>query len=328
MENKKLVKKSVILYHASCMDGLASASIMYENLIAVGEDCIDCFPMQYESKKTDDEIIERLDNLIELDKNTKIFVVDFSFSKKVTEWLLENCYHFVLLDHHKTAAQNLKGIKIRENSFFNIDLSETKSGAMLCYDFCKKNMTKNSEILEKYEELITRISDRDLWHFKYDDTKLIYEFLNFKVAKNSVSSFIDCIDTYSLDEMIEGGKILLQFKDKNVTQVAKAFKKHPNNIMLPIVIKDDLSYIEFNILNSTNNISEIGNEVTLVNNKPTIIYFVKNDSNVILSLRSTDEVNEKIGITMDAVAKSYNGGGHACAAGFELSFFEFSKLCY
>lgn len=73
-----------------------------------------------------------------------------------------------------------------------------------------------------------------------------------------------------------------------------------------------LEGIKFSMINTTTLISEMGNEMCLKYNQPSLMFFVLENGEVIFSLRSTDDLPD-----VSVVAKAYGGGGHRNACGFK-----------
>jgi len=297
-------KRNVIIYHKDCMDGLASAYLMnfylkikaYERSESFGNIFI---PMQYgESFK--DFIKEN-----EINENDNIYFVDFSLKRDTMKDLINMVNFVTIIDHHETAQNELQGL---QDQFDNIDLifNMNKSGAMLTYEYITKRkvIVDNSEIFEY-------IQDRDLWKWELKNSKEVSEFLMFKIIPNSIDSFSKIINNYTINDMIEVGKILLEKKEIDVDSKTKIDK------LKEVKIKGET----FLICNATSNISEIGNTICKKHNKKACMYFILPNNDVVLSFRSLCELG-----SINDTAVKLGGGGHPLAAGATVSLETLVKI--
>ena len=112
----------------------------------------------------------------ELPDSSRVTIVDFSYPRDVLIAMRERMESLRVLDHHKTAAQDLAGL-----DFVTIDMQ--KSGAMLAWEYWFPG--ESAPLLLQY------IQDRDLWLFHLKNSSEISAALrsypkNFEVW-NSLS---------------------------------------------------------------------------------------------------------------------------------------------
>ena len=89
-------------------------------------------------------------------KGKNVIIVDFSYPRDVLIKMAEDADSIIVLDHHKTAEENLKGL-----DFCIFDM--TRSGAVMAWEhFHGKG---NTPLLFQY------IQDRDLWQWKLPQSK-------------------------------------------------------------------------------------------------------------------------------------------------------------
>jgi len=288
MQNNRQIK---IFYHSNCMDGLASAFIAKTTLEREAE--VNCIPIQYGEEEI---IFGRSDKAglkYPIQKDDEIYFVDFSLKRDLMIELAGMVKEIVVLDHHKTAEENLRGLEDElENVTIIFDMN--KSGATLCFDyFIDSGLTK--KIFFDY------IADRDLWNFKLSSSREVNEGLRFIVKPNDLDFFQVVYEGFDMFSYKEVGEILLQQKQQ---QVASKVKK----------VKDlTINGIKFKALNVTENISEVGNEICKLYNTPALMYFFTENDEVVCSLRSIDILED-----VSVVAKAFGGGGHRNACGFTL----------
>jgi oligoribonuclease NrnB/cAMP/cGMP phosphodiesterase (DHH superfamily) len=146
----------ICFYHANCADGFTAAWVVWEKY---GD--IDFRPVSYGK-----ELLYGIEG-----KN--IIVVDFSFSPEMMAYLEGAARTVVVLDHHKTAAENLS---MYDNQFrldhrvvcvgeTLVEFDMTRSGAMMAWDFCFPSQNP--------PRLVRMVQDRDLWLWRIDGSREI-----------------------------------------------------------------------------------------------------------------------------------------------------------
>ena len=174
-------------------------------------------------------------------------------------------------------------------------------------------LTSDNSLILRNEQItfiswvIKYIKDRDLWNWKLPYSREISEALAFLIKPNDINSFRDnaFIGITALKEI---GSTLLKKKNQ---QVQSKLSK----------VRDlTLCDIEFKIINVTENISELGNEICIEYNKPALMYFITQDMKVICSLRSINELSD-----VSKVATIFGGGGHRNASGFTVNLQTFMQ---
>lgn len=213
-------------------------------------------------------------------------IVDFSFPRDVLLDLQSRCPDIVVLDHHATAEEALKGL-----DFCVFDME--RSGAGIAWDWFMSSPRPT---------LINLIEDRDLWRWKVPGSKAFHSFIlsqpfDFDVWDNIAAQ----LEGDSAFALYEKGQVLL---DAEATLVSK------------IVTKSWLGRIGAHrvaFCNIASHWSEVGEK--LCERFPDAMYAasftVLPDLTVMWSLRSRN------GFDVSEVAKAFGGGGHRAAAGFK-----------
>lgn len=266
----------LVIYHANCADGFGGAYCFWkfakENNLQV-----DFHEGRYNRNPPDVT-------------NRRVFLVDFSYKRKVIEEMLEIASHITIIDHHKSAIEDLNGLS--HPKFVKVfDL--TKSGAGLAWDYLF--------IGQPRPKLLDHIEDRDLWRFAIPHTKEIQAAL-----------FAEDYDFEKWDELISGGDISLL----RMTAAGMAIsKKHSRDVKLlvdictrPMVIGGYMvpaASIPFMFA------SEAGH-IMAENNPFAACYYDTNNYRE-FSLRSARD-----GIDVSKIAALYGGGGHFHASGFKV----------
>jgi oligoribonuclease NrnB/cAMP/cGMP phosphodiesterase (DHH superfamily) len=146
--------KIAAVYHqlsedTSCHDGIASAWVVrryYPDAIAV--------PCTYDRRQAFCATLP--------DDIDKLYAVDFSFTPDQLDLLASKVNVLLVIDHHKSA---FKEIGDRADCFFDLE----ESGATACWNYFFVGQEK--------PPILKFIKDRDLFEFKYPETKWIHEAL-------------------------------------------------------------------------------------------------------------------------------------------------------
>ena len=281
-------KKVLCVYHKDCMDGISSAYIVDERLgkynnitflaMQYGEDFFNEFEKTEDNIKTFDEVI----------------VVDFCLQIEEYKILESFVDHITILDHHKTAIKVVE--ELQENKIYTIVFDMNISGALVTFDYFNMQEFGYNRLPFEY------ISDRDIWAWKLKNSKEVSEAAMVTVEPNNLISFNDFYCNWNLFSLVKTGSILLAKTDQVVSSKIKLSK----------LTQTSIRGIDVLMTNATNNISEIGNGICLEHGKISCMYFILPDGKVIFSLRSIDTLKDA-----SEIAKSYGGGGHRNACGFE-----------
>lgn len=250
-----------ILYHDNCQDGFGSAYAAWKKY---GDSAI-YIPCAYGKPLPKD-----------IPNGSTVFMIDYSGSREeMIDW--NNKYSFQVIDHHKTAEQNLKGL-----SFAHFDM--TKSGALLAWEFFNPR--------SPVPFLLSHISDRDLWQFKLPDTKAI------SIALFSYPYDFNVWDKLSTYDLANEGKTLLRYQDQIVDMICKkAYYTTLNDHKIVAV-------------NATSHWSEVGSTLAQWPDAKFAVSYYKDKDGYKWSLRSVGDFD------VSAIAKQFGGGGHLNASGF------------
>lgn len=256
-----------VIYHGGCYDGFCSAWLwnkIYPNS--------EYYSGIYQTKPPDVS-------------GRDVVLLDFSYKRPILEELNKTANSLLVLDHHKTAQQDLEGLNYCQ---FDMD----RSGARMTFDYL--NMADDYN-----DDLINYIQDRDLWTWKLPYSKEInaciqsysLTFEDFDILNDRFNNF---------EQMRAEGAAILR---NNKKIVEEHFDKSQE------IVFDGHKVLE---VNATVLMSEIGGR--LAKNRPFgMTYFINKNGEKIYSLRSTNE-----GVDVSEIAKKYGGGGHRNAAGFKL----------
>ncbi len=267
---------ALILYHADCDDGFGAA---YAAWLSLGDGA------EYQPVYYGDQIaVERL-------TGRQVFILDFSFSPVVLLNMAQHAANIVLLDHHKSAAEQWADVEPIANVALQFDMD--RSGAQLAWDYFHSGSVR--------PPLIDHIGDRDLWRFALKDTKAFCAGLG--LIPTSFASWQDAA-THP-EDLIAKGHTVLEVLQR---QIDSALRKD----LRPVTLCGHQGLAT----NAISNTSEIGQAIAKRSGTFSLTFFIKGDE-AICSLRSIAPFDVSV------IATHYGGGGHAQASGFTISIERF-----
>ena len=252
-----------VLYHQNCEDGFGAAWVAWK---ALGDQA-EYLPVQHG------------DSPPKLPDSSRVTIVDFSYPRDVLIELGERMESLRVLDHHKTAAQDLAGL-----DFVTMDMQ--KSGAMLAWEYWFPG--ESAPLLLQY------IQDKDLWLFQLENSSEV------SAALRSYPKDFDVWNSLSVDDLAKDGIAIQRAINIQVSShVEVATLRTVAGYLVPVV-------------NATCYQSEIGDQLnTRYPDAPFAASFLdRADGKRRWSLRSRGDFD------VGEVAQRFGGGGHKNAAGF------------
>lgn len=288
----------IILYHAGCADGTGAALAAY---LKFRDDAV-YLPVNYGEDPPEDLIA-----------GSPMFILDFSYSREILLEMKQRHPDLVVLDHHKTSAETLKGLDF---AVFDMD----SSGAVMAWRHFHPGLD--------VPEFFLYIQDRDLWRFakpmSYNVSLGLRSYpLDFRTWDRL--NLINKIESLAVD-----GAVIRRSVDQAIGFMVERTRfaafdmrtENPNITFLPesefsFVVEswkrpDDLVYI-VPVVNATVHFSEVGEALLkeCPNAKFAAYYFDRGNGIRQWGLRSRE------GFFCSWIAQRFGGGGHAQAAGFE-----------
>lgn len=261
---------SMCIYHGNCADGFGAAWAVRK---ALGE--IDFYPGKYHEPPPDVA-------------GKDVVMVDFSYKRPVLLEMAEKANSILILDHHKTAAEDL--VDLPENVTAKFDIGH--SGAMLAWEHFFPG--------QEPPLLLLHIEDRDLWRFALQNTRQIQASVfsypyDFQVW--------DTLMAMAPDMLAAEGEAIDRKHFKDIRELLGVTTREMmiGGHRVPVA---NLPYTMS---------SDAGHE--LAKGRPFAACYWDTPGGRVFSLRSTNE-----GEDVSAVAKQYGGGGHRNASGFTVSF--------
>lgn len=290
--------KPLVIYHADCTDGYGAAFAAW---LKLGDEA-EYLPMNYNEGIAYGTYQDR-----------EVYVLDFSFPRPIMEQMFVLAKRVVWIDHHKTAFEMWCVKSYQEKGrFFNttyphhIHLDIEKSGALLAWEYFHPGTS--------VPMLIQHIDDRDRWQFKIEGSKELHAAL----ASYRPWSFtkwddgLGVLTPAGLETLKQEGTAILRAQDQNVQQMAKQARKcviHARHRDYPVVL--DTTPFPGLAVNASLHQSEVGHELANQSGTYGLVWYLGADNKVRCSLRSNGDYD------VSAIAKSFGGGGHRNAAGFE-----------
>ena len=289
------MSKPLVIYHGNCADGFTAAWCFHKKY----GDTYEYFAGTYQTPPPD--VTGR-----------DVYLVDFSYKRPVVEKMLSVANSVTLIDHHKSAIEDLDGLKDHYDNYY-LYISLVKSGARLAWEWCFGSFPA--------PYVLKHVEARDLWKFlpaTREVTAVVfsyeYTFENWdalmSVAEDRAGiSFNSLDDGYSIGDMISEGQAVERKHHKDVAELNKAltFRMNIGGHNVPVV---NVPYTYG---------SDACNK--LCEGEPFAAYFYFKPTGVEFGLRSSEK-----GLDVSAIAVLYSGGGHRNASGFRVSFEKFNEM--
>ena len=269
--------KPLCIYHANCADGFTAAWVAHTYF--TGE--VDLYPGVYQQPPP---------NVLDRD----VYLVDFSYKRPVIEAMREVAHKIVILDHHKSAIEDLAGVHGIE-TVFDIE----RSGARIAWDYWFPG--------REPPPLLLHVEDRDLWRFALPRTREIQAALfSYPYDIDTWGTLMTIID---LPTLAQDGRAIERKHHKDIDELLRVttrrmmIGRHSVPVAnLPYTLSSDAGH-------------------KLAQGEPFAACYWDTPTGRTFSLRSDEN-----GLDVSLVAAQYGGGGHKHAAGFTVSRAEAIKM--
>ena len=276
------MKPYLCIYHGNCADGFTSAWVVRR---ALGEDKVDFYPGVYNDEPP-----------WELIKDRNVIFVDFTYKLAKMEKVLANAENILVLDHHKSAEQDLLALAPRHTLGMYFDMK--RSGARMAWDYFFPDVT--------VPNLIRFVEDRDLWIFQYPETRAFNTYLFSKTYtfENWDELYRLAEDEKGLTAAVKAGEAIDEKHFKDIMELLAVCKYE----MIIGGIKVPVANLPYTMSSDAANILAKSHE-----SKMGACYY-ETGAHRVFSLRSL-----KDGPDVSKIASGYGGGGHAQASGFRVA---------
>lgn len=288
------MRSTLCIYHAACTDGFAAAYAVWK---ALG-DKVEFHAGTY--GETPPDVAGR-----------HVVLVDFSYKRPVLEMMGTQALSVVVLDHHKTAFEDLQGYPvpafipgdpIRPWAPIEALFDMNRSGAGIAWDFFHPG--------EVRPRLIDLVEVRDLWRkedSRWEDARRAHAVISSYPA--GIATFDTLVDAYNDPERFAVntivGDALLRQADRHVGEVIGVGRRPATIGGIPAVMVNCPPWMA----------SDVGDRLGRDPNVRCVATYQDTKDWRLFSLRS----REPDGIDVGALAKAFGGGGHKHSAGFRVA---------
>jgi oligoribonuclease NrnB/cAMP/cGMP phosphodiesterase (DHH superfamily) len=296
----------LILTHASCPDGWCAA---YVCKLKYPE--AEIMPLNHGLNE------QRLSNLFDSCAGRDVIMVDYSLrTRELNDQLNATTTSFRILDHHKTAQAVLEGAK-----YATFDMKRSGAGLAWDYLFGKDSMGPYGEDYAERPFWVSYTEDQDLWNWALPNSQEINAFL--MVQERGIATWNE-ITRMTQEEARDRGvgvRQYIEYYTRSVVAEAQegilrfqtgTLESEDGSITLPIFT--DYRTAVLNIPYA--GVSEAGSALCKAGYPVALLWFERGDGMTTFSLRGDGSAD------VSAIAKSFGGGGHHNAAGFQLSLYE------
>lgn len=272
--------KPLVIYHGrSCPDGFAAALaawLFYEG--------------QAEFLGLDHGDIKSVADLPALDGRA-VYILDFSFSAEILRGIEERAVKLVMLDHHKSAADQLEGFVCR-CGVVHFDMH--KSGARLAWEFFQRETP--------LPDLVRFVEDRDIWVWQFPESAGFLAALDMEPFSFERWNEIAGFDAMQLAMYVERGRAMDEKFNKLAAGIAESAQPVAFNGVHGLMVNAPGVFH-----------SVVGDILSKQSNTFALMWSVDKSGVIKAGLRSQRHFN------CIPLAESMRGGGHAQACGFKMS---------
>ena len=277
--------KPLVIYHGNCADGFSAAWCFWRKY----GDGADYVAGVYQQAPPD--VTGR-----------DVYLVDFSYKRPVVEQMLKQANCVALIDHHKTAIDDLQPL-FSEYDFNALAYGQDKRAIWYC-DLERSGATLAWDYLfpgEPRPLLLGHIEDRDLWRFKLPGTREIQANVFSHEYTFAQWDRLMSADQTELLKMTVAGAAIERKHHKDIAELVGVCKRrmviggHDVPVAsLPYTLVSDAAH-------------------KMAHGEPFAACYWDTAEGRVFGLRATDD-----GLDVSDIAKQYGGGGHAKAAGFKV----------
>lgn len=290
----------LILYHNNCPDGWCAAYICkkkYPEAEAIG--------LNHGLSE------EAIQHFIDTYAGSDVIMVDYSFrTRELNDRFASAMKSFRILDHHKTAQAALEGA-----SYATFDMK--RSGAGLAWDYLFGEDSPEFNAAQKMVDpgkdfrpwWVKYTEDQDLWNWALPRSQEINAYLMVQTRTieqwNEITNPAMMEPTSAARQGI-GVRAYIEYYTKNVVA----------DLQEGVFVFEGRNYRTAVLNIPYSGVSEAGNAVCKAGYDIGLAWFERGDGVIQFSLRSNKEGSN---VDVSAIAKTYGGGGHQNAAGFQVS---------
>ena len=201
--------KTICVYHANCLDGFASAFVVWKKLGPK----VEFIPAVYGKEPPWEKL-----------PDNEVYIVDFSYPADIMAKICEQAHYVTVIDHHESAIRKLAGFSA-ENYTAKFDI--TRAGTELTHEFFFSG--------QALHPILQMLANRDLWNFSLSGTKEVcaamweedrtFERWNSLIASDYHKAFLALHNT---------GSIVLKMNARNIEGILKSGTRQVPGTTIPI----------------------------------------------------------------------------------------------
>jgi uncharacterized protein len=263
-------KQTLVIFHGGCADGTGAAMAAYH---AFGEAAEYRASSYSDSPPSAEEV-----------RGRAVFILDFSFSRPVTEELTRSARSLLVIDHHKTAAERLSDMP-------NVLIDQSHSGAYLAW---------RHFVGDNVPSLVAYIEDRDLWRWQLPHSREVSAAIVARGVARDFRAMKSLAESWSAewDRLVAEGTALVEMEKQMVMRMVGCAE---------LVTIAGISALA---TNATVLFSEVGDELARQTQVGVTWGWDGKRKLFRVSLRSFGDVD------VSEIASAFGGGGHRRAASF------------
>lgn len=256
------------IYHGNCLDGFGAAWVVRQ-----ANPDAECIPARYGAPAP-------------YVAGRTVYIVDFSYPRDVLLAMAAKAHRVVIIDHHKSAAEQLIDLPANVLTVFSME----QSGCMLAWKHFFPDQCA--------PPLLVHIQDQDLWQFEMPLTKTLMAAL---MSHPYDFMLWDRLMQDPVHMLAKDGEAILRKHRKDLAE------------LLPNAQRMTIGGHDVPAINLPYQYASDAGEA-LSQGEPFAAVYIDEPDGRRFSLRSS-----KAGMDVAAIASQYGGGGHEHAAGFKVT---------
>lgn len=191
--------RHVVCYHYPCIDGIFAALAAHLHFSAAGAD-VRFFPLTvFKDHQVED---------LSLTPDDTLYLCDYAGPAGFVQAAAAKARSVLVLDHHKTALEQLQGISLPSNVHLHLDMS--RSGATIALDFF------DPPVPEQLRQAYRLVEDADLWTWKLPGSREFHcglGALNLEFNVNVNPGIFAQLQNLSVTDLLASGQEAMQVED-------------------------------------------------------------------------------------------------------------------
>jgi uncharacterized protein len=223
-------------------------------------------------------------------KGRDVYILDFSYKRQILLEMKEKAKSLMVLDHHKSAAKDLEGLK-----FCCFDMNKSGAGLAWAYFSHLSYPKLSGGFKSNVPWLVEYVQDKDLWRWALP---------NSREVSATISSFPMKFDAYdelskmTVEQAAIEGKSILRYTDRQA------------DLLMNFAREVEVDGYKVLAVNTFVMCSEVGNK--LAEGRPFgLVWFQRDDGKFVYCLRSVSG-----GLDVSQIASNHGGGGHCRSSGW------------